>query len=57
MKGVDALLPLTSALRLELVNTHPKRLHFPFAYDTDNSIQAVDVEIKISKAGSDLDPC
>jgi hypothetical protein len=24
--------------------------------DADHSIQAVDVEIKISKAGSDLDP-
>jgi hypothetical protein len=30
---------------------------FPFSdYDTDHSIQAFDVEIKISKAGSNLDP-
>jgi hypothetical protein len=31
---------------------HPKSQHF----DTDNSVQAVDVEIKISKAGSGFDP-
>jgi len=27
-----------------------------YDYDTDNSVQAVDVEIKISKAGSGFDP-
>jgi hypothetical protein len=27
-----------------------------YDFDTDHSIQAVDVEIKISKAGSNLDP-
>jgi len=34
----------------------PSTAHQAYAYDTDHSIQAVDVETKISKAGSGLDP-
>jgi len=45
-----------AALRLQQVSYCRKEHASAFDYDTDHSVQAVDVEIKISKAGSGFDP-